>query len=172
MYCTLVTSVMPLSVFFLLYRSIPYSHRNGDKRVPPSGSLSPLQSKRSKGSCHAAQSQQGAETHQLVNQSGEKAYLRQPFTVIWTLLLPPQTGGHEPETHIDKFRLGGINKGKVSAEEERPFPPHRPSSPIRVLRETQAGGRGLKEAEEHRLDHTSMTNSNPSRFFSSSTRYL
>ena len=32
-------------------------------------------------------------------------YLRQPFTVIWTLLLSPQTGGHEPETHIDKFRL-------------------------------------------------------------------
>lgn len=40
-----------------------------------------------------------------------KAYLRQPFSVIWTLLLPPQAGRHKPEAHIDKLRLrGGMRK--------------------------------------------------------------
>lgn len=32
-------------------------------------------------------------------------HLSQPFTVVRALLLPPQAGGHEPETHIDKLRL-------------------------------------------------------------------
>lgn len=64
--------------------------------------------------------QQGAETHQKHGSSlnwpdqspEDRAYLSQPFTVIRAFLLPPQAGGHEPETHIDKFWLRGMREEK------------------------------------------------------------